>query len=561
MSYSTNQKFLEHLCRIIWNHKLLMAAVFLLVVISGMLATILITPKYEAGMSVIISRNRVDSQISSGEKTADAASSTISDEEFNSELELIRSGEVVAGVVKDLNLVNNQVPANNDRLAGVRQKLKVAVYGLFGKSAETDKIKQNDSVNEQLAGRVMSNLDVEPIKKSRIIKVTYTDTDPGRAKQILEKIYDKYVELHVRINEKSPAGEVFDEQSNTFEKKLDDATDALKRYDRSNGITAAETGGRDELLLQQVYAARSQADTSRNEINETEQRIRLLKEKIAAQPEQLQTGSTSKYVAALDRMKDDLVQLNQQKIQLLQKYKPNTRFVLDIEQRIQNLKREIDAETNSPPQEKSFALNDLRRRLESELANAEISLAALRTRERDLNAQAAQLRGEATVLNGKSIERTRLERERKINEEAYLLYQKKARENEVGQVLNRQKILNFDMVDAPRTDWEPKSPKLFLNLMVLTGLGAIAAFAAAILAEKLFPTEVEPVGLPVQRLKHTYQMRLVTDGSEDLPMDSDRAKSYPSKTALASRQAFATDPEDEKLLEISRFFNSKKIRR
>ena len=94
MNYSTNQKLLEQLRRTVWNHKLLMAAVFLLVVISGLIATVLITPKYEAGMSVIVSRNRVDPQISSGEKTADVLSSDISDEEFNSELELIRNGEV-----------------------------------------------------------------------------------------------------------------------------------------------------------------------------------------------------------------------------------------------------------------------------------------------------------------------------------------------------------------------------------------------------------------------------------------------------------------------------------
>jgi len=559
MNYSTNEKLLEQLGRTIWTHKFLMAAVFALVVLSGLTATVLITPKYEAQMSVLISRNRTDPQISSGEKTADVSSSDISDEEFNSELELIKNSEVIAAAVQELNLQNNQAPANEDRFAALRQKLKLGFYDLFGDSEAKNETQPDDSAVDRTIGRVMGNLDVEPIKKSRIIKINYTDTDPARAKKTLEVIYQKYAELHIRLTEKSPAGAVFDEQSNAFEKKLNAATAALKKYDRTNGITAAETGGRDEMLLQQVYAARSQADTTRNEINETEQRIRVLKEKIAVQPEQMQTGSMSKYVGALDRMKEELVQLNQQKTQLLQKYKPNTRFVLDIEQRIQSLKREIADETVNPPQEKSFALNDLRRRLESELANAEVSLVGLRTRERDLNAQSTQLRGEAAVLNGKSIERERLERERKINEEAYLLYQKKARENEVGQILNRQEVLNFGLVDAPRTDWEPKSPKLFLNLLVLIGLGAVAAFAAALLAERFSRNSIESYVSPVRRLDQAFGLPLLSDGSENVPVSTMRRKKNFSKTSLVPRQTFAADPDDEKLLEIARYFNSKRV--
>jgi hypothetical protein len=54
-----------------------------------------------------------------------------------------------------------------------------------------------------------------------------------------------------------------------------------------------------------------------------------LKVKIAAQPVQIQTGSVQKYVGALDQMKSELVKLEQERTQLLQKYQPNSRFVRD----------------------------------------------------------------------------------------------------------------------------------------------------------------------------------------------------------------------------------------
>lgn len=546
MNYSINEKMPDRLQRIVFSRKLLIFAVFTLVVASGMTASLLITPKYEATMSLLISRNRADAQISAGEKTPDVLPNEISDEEFNSELELIKNGEVIAGAIEDLDLKNNRAPSASGNL---RHRVKLAIYDVIGKTENS----ADEFAPDKMMLRVMNNLDVEPIKKSRIIKVSYTDTDAARAKQTLEKIYERYVALHNRLNEKPATTAVFGEQSDEFERKLNAATEALKRFDQTNGVTGAESGVQNELLLKQLSAAESQADQTRTEIAETEQRIRVLKEKIAAQPENLQTGSTSKYVAALDRMKDELVQLNQEKTKLLQKYKPNARFVVEVEERIQNLKRAISEETANPPQERSFALNDLRRRLESDLSNAQISLAGLRSRERDLTSQVGLQRIEAVRLNSKGIERTRLERERKINEEAFLIYQKKARENEVGQLLNRQQTLNFNVVDPPRTDGEQKSPKLLLNLLVLIALGAFAGLGSAIAADRFSPREDHDQHFPMRRVNPIYDLPLLADETQ-----ADSRQRQSANTALAPRGIFVEDPNDEKLREILRYFDGNK---
>jgi uncharacterized protein involved in exopolysaccharide biosynthesis len=476
----------------VFRRKLLIFSVFLLVVASGMIATFLITPKYEATMSILVSRDRIDPQISSSDKIPDMVQSSISDEEFNSELELIKSREVITGAVVDLDLVNNQAPKRDTWLSNLRQSIKESLYGFTSRESgakESDnnaapEPAENNFTVEKTTNRVANNLSVEPTKKSRIIKVSYIDTDPLRAKKTLEKIYQKYVELHVQINENQQAGQVFSEQTDSFNQKLNKSTSALKKFDVQNGVTGADIKVQQELLLKQLYEAQAQADAARTEIGETEKRIGSLREKIAAQPEQIQTGSVSKYVSALDGMKQELIQLEQQRTQLLQKYQPTSRPVRENEERIRQLKKSLAEETANPPQERSFALNELRRKLESELYSAQTSLAALREREKNMSAQAAKLRADVAVLNTRSIERENLERERSINEEAYLLYQKKARESEISQVLNKEKVMNFGIVDAPRTDGEPKSPKPLLNLLVLMLVGGTAAFAGAIILDK-----------------------------------------------------------------------------
>lgn len=511
MRILTNKSLIAQIGETIFRRKLLIASVFTLVVASGMFVTFLTTPRYEAEMSILISRDRTDPRISAADKLPDIIQASISDEEFNSELELFKSREVIAGAVKDLDLVNNQAPKNDAGTGSLRERFKSLVFGTLrstAKAAET-KITADEYEIEKAINRVSGNLDVTPIKKSRIIKITYSDTDPLRAKQTLEKIYEKYAELHVQINEKVQAGRVFKEQTETFNRKLNAASNSLKQFDSRNGVSGAEIGVQRELLLKQLYDAQAQINAARTEIGETQKRIAALQEKIAAQPEQIQTGSVSKYVSALDRMKEELIQLEQQKTQYLQKYQPNSRFVRETQERIEQLKKSIAQETANPPQERSFALNDLRRRLESDLANAQTSLAAVKEREKNLSSQAEKLRGQVVLLNSRSIDRAKLERERSVNEEAYLLYQKKARENEISQALNKEQVMNFGVVDQPSTDGEPKSPKPLLNLLILMAIGASAGFASAIVLDKLTvapddydfivsPYEIERhLGLPV----------------------------------------------------------------
>ncbi len=558
MRYSDKKNLPGEIRRIVWERKLLIAAVFSLVVVSGAVATFLITPKYEAQMSVIIARQRVDPQISPGEKSADVLLTGISDEEFNSELELLKNTEVLVGTAQQLDLINNQSPVETDSASRLRRRIKLFWGNLFASDKTGANEKQGDFALEKIAGQMAGNLDVEPVKKSRIIKISYNDTDPVRAKKTLETIYQKYIELHVKMSEKSPVTSVFDKQSGEFDRKLKRTTEAVKSFDKNNGVTGVEINSQSEMLLRQFYETQRQAEQSRTEIDETEKRISVLKEEIAVQPKQIQTGSVSKYVGALDGMKNELIQLNQERTRLLQKYKPNARFVVEVEDRIRNLEKAIAAETANPPQEKSFALNDLRRRLESDLSSAQVSLAALRTREREMTAQAEKQKAEAARLNVKSIERAPLERERKINEDAYLLYQKKARESEVGEVLNRQQILNVGIADPPRTDGEKKSPKTLLNLLVLIGLGAFAGFAAALLADKLSaPDEEDFYALPPlasPHLKSIHRIPRLSEKSKTLTAGSRRKPKFSEAVPLAG-QVFAADEEDEKLAEIANFYH------
>jgi uncharacterized protein involved in exopolysaccharide biosynthesis len=490
MSRFQEQSLVGRLGATLASKKLMITAVFLFVVISGMATTLLITPKYEATMSILVSRDRIDPQINPSDKNPEITPTEISDEEFNSELEIIKSVDVAKAVVTELNLGRDRKPRQDTWPDQFRNKVKTAIYNFTRQIEQRVSGKENEAEPESeipvetRANQVIAALDVVPTKKSRIIKIAYTDTDPARAKRTLEKIYEQYVALHVKISDRPEAAQVFNEQTERFNEKLSESTDQLKQFDSSNGIAGAEIATQRELLLKQLYDTQAQVNATRTEIGETEQRIAALRTQVDLMPEQIEVGSVSKYVGALDAMKAEQVKLEQQRTELLQKFKPHSRFVRENEERLRQLRQNIANEMANPPKEKSFAINELRRRLETDLRVAETSLNGLKKKESTLSAQASRLSTEAATLNGKSIERAELERKRAINEEAYLLYQKKGRENQITQVLNKEQVMNFSVVDQPRTDGEPKTPKPMLNLAILTFVGLFAGFAAALITSR-----------------------------------------------------------------------------
>jgi uncharacterized protein involved in exopolysaccharide biosynthesis len=462
---------------VLFARKLLMLAIFLAVVASGVGVTLLMEPAYESSMKILVTRDRIDPHVSAAENRPDLLRAEISEEEFNSELEILQSRQVLEGVVTALGLAHTTSPEPAGWLATLRARAADYYRSLHHQPAPTPV--------ERAIARITDHLEVVSVKKSHIIKVSYRDANPERAAQLLNTLYRKYADHHLKLHQNSKAAQVFQEQTETFGQRLAEATEALKRFDAAHGVT--NVSAQKELLLKQFYETQSLANAARTEIGETEQRIAALKTQLETQPERIETEARTKYVLALDKMKEELLTLELQHTQLLQKYKPDHRLLRDLEQRIAQARGILAREEQAPPQERAVALNDLHRRLMNELLSAQANLTALRERERSLTTLAAQYQAHLIEIDQKGFEKTDLERTRTVNEDAYLLYRKKAQEAEIINALNQEKVVNVSLADAASVNYRPASPQPLLNLAVFICVGLIAAPAGAVLAERLNP--------------------------------------------------------------------------
>ena len=349
-------------------------------------------------------------------------------------------------------------------------------------------VAQQLSLPESEAEQRASRLKIIGGEKSGVIQAHYQDASPAQATDFLHTLFQKYSDYRQKVRQQTRPDTALRERSAAFNQKLTTTTIALKKLD---GLTNVPT--QQELLLKQYYDVQKQAEAAQIERRELEQRSLALRTQLATQPEQIETGSVTKYVSALDKMKEELLTLELQRTQLQQKYQPQHRLLRDHEQRIAQTKEFIAHEEQNPPRERSFALNETRRRLSDDLLQAEANLAALAQREQRLGELVRGYQTQLSALNVQSFKKSDLERERAMNEDAWLLFEKKAQEAEINAVLNQSSQVS--LAEAPVINPRPINARGAREGAILLLLGLVLAVGGTIVAESLHPRLRHKVGL------------------------------------------------------------------
>jgi capsular polysaccharide biosynthesis protein len=169
----------------------LVAAAFGFVLLATMVLVVF-SARYESHFNVLLRRGRFDPVVSSQPaSTMDFTRPDITEEELNSEVELLRDEDLLKQVVKMAALVPADTPA-------------------LGRPAET----------ERAARKLSRRLDVDALKKSNLIQVSYKDTSPERAARILSALSVLYMQRHTNLQRPPGVIQFFDEQTAGYEKRM-----------------------------------------------------------------------------------------------------------------------------------------------------------------------------------------------------------------------------------------------------------------------------------------------------------------------------------------------------
>jgi len=231
-----------------FRHQRLLVLCFVGVVLGVGLSALVLPTKYRAETKLLVKRERVDPVVSPDQNAPMMFHDTVSEEEINSEVELIQSADVLQKVVVTNGLDKKKF------LSGLLHPWQTPANRI-------------DKAVSDLRG----DLQLEVIKKTNVISIAYESHDPRLAQQVLATLDDAYVQKHLDVHHPTGQFQFFDQQADQYKKDMLAAEAQLKGFaDKQGGV--APTVMRD-MTLQKLADFNSTLESTRNSIAETEKRI------------------------------------------------------------------------------------------------------------------------------------------------------------------------------------------------------------------------------------------------------------------------------------------------
>ena len=459
-----------------------MVASFLLVFLAAMSLAVS-SARYESHFKVLLRRGRYD-PVASGQPTSalDVSRSEITEEELNSEVELLRDEDLLKQVVAAAGLIPPDTPP-------VRRPSEI----------------------ERAARQLARRLDVEAIKKSNLIRVSYKDTDRQRTAHVLMALSTAYVTKHTNLQR--PSGEIqfFDRQTEESAKRLQQSEAALVSFTRTRGVVSAAMER--DIALQKLGEADAISRQIDQERVETEHSIASLKEQLRSFPSRSVTAKRwADNPMLLEKLKTHLLDLQIKRTDLLTRFQPSYRLVLEVDQEIEQAKSAIAAEALTPLRDETSDKDPNYEWARLQLERTEVLLSGLRARENDAAAQVLALRTTAERMQANSIDQQDLMRTAKADEDAYLLYLHKREEARIGDALDEQRILNVAIVEPPVAPELPNH-SIFFYFALAFGFSCVFTVGVAFVAE-YFDSTVRTPGEAQRLLEVPVLAWLPAEGRE-----------------------------------------------
>jgi polysaccharide biosynthesis protein PslE len=435
---------------------------FLGIFLGAIAVAVLTGSKYQAQMKILVRHRRADPVVSSagGTGVVQIQTTQVGEEETNSEVQLIESSDLLEEVVVACGL----------------DKVKPRFWSSW--------IPTNPALRIPEAVRKLKEaLTVETVRKTNLIEVTYTSTDPQLAARVLNTLGDLYLERHVAVNRFPGQLDFFDRQAERYRKSLEDTESRLVSFARDQGTVAAESER--DILLEKVADLEATQVQNQAAIASQIQRIQALEKQLPSTPQRLSTQSrTTDNAALLEQLKATLLNLRLKRTELLAKYDPSYRAVKEVDAQIAQTEANIATEENAPVRENTTDQNPTYQWIVGELAKAKADLPTLKANADATANSVRDYRSKLQALEQKGVEQTDLLRAAKAEEASYLLYQNKREEARIADALDAQRIANVVIAEAATV---PALPTNSPWVAVLLGgiLASVVSVSLAFAAERL----------------------------------------------------------------------------
>ncbi len=437
---------LERLWRSILAHKITIAAILALALVSGLVLTLLATPLYTATSRIEISRQQDNVTDVEGVETEDFSRDL---EFYGTQYSLLRARSLAERVARSENLAGDD---SFFEAFGIDPD--VALSGRSRADARR-KAERMSLVTNLLEDNIL----IVPVRGSSLVDIQFTSPDRGLSARIANAWVEQFSEatLDRRFSSTNDARKFLEKRLEELREKLEESERQLNSYASSKGIVSlnANQDAEGRTTQQQTLAG---ADL----VAMNEALAKATADRIDAQSRANPSGGINDKNltnSAINGLRQRRAIVASERAKLLTQFEPQYPSVRALSSEIQALDRSIAIEEGRI---KSSGRNEYAEALQ---------------RERSLKQRVAQLKDQLVNQRSNEIQYNIYQREVDTNRELYDGLLQRYKEIGVAGVESS----NISVIDNARAPNQPSSPNLALNLglALLAGIALSGAYVFA----------------------------------------------------------------------------------
>lgn len=449
------------LAAIFFRYKRVLAGTFILVLSAGLLYAF-VNHSYTSQMKLVVRRGRIDPAVGPTQTVPPQQTATLTEEELNSAAELFRDEDVLLTAVTESRLAERRSWISRLRSESEQQRKERAVRQLS------------------------EELQVQPVRKSHVITVSYRSRDPKLAAAVLRNLASAYLSRQAQMQRPPGQSAFFEEQVQIAARELRRAQREYEHFMGAKRVVSAALER--DLTLQKLSDAQVSEFALQSSLAEVRGRAQSLDQKLQElPPRRVSQVRNSDNSQLQEKLKSKLLELELRRIQLLTKFQSSYRLVQEIDQQIAQTKTTLEAENLTPVRDELTEDNPEYLWANSERVKAAVELQALGKREGVARQQLAAYQAKAQELARNAPEQRALEQQLKAAEDKYLLYAGKREEARIGDALDQIGILNVAVAQPASVPALP-STSLWLAACMSVFAAGVLSIGAVFVADYVDPS-------------------------------------------------------------------------
>ncbi len=412
------------------RHRYVFLVVFFGVCALGALYILGSHKKYASNMELLVQNARSEQVITAGRTEAPASTAEVTEEELNSEIEIIRSKDVLDEVVDPS---WSSVPPSRHSAADQRR-------------------------HEAAVGALEGNLSVLPLRKSHLIAVQLITRDPQQSTLTLQKLLSAFLQKKLQIAHPTGASQLFDQEAEHYRQEWQKAEQALSSFQQLHGIVSIPE--QESGLQKQLFDAETQLRDANVEFSELSRKLRDDADQLKKLPSRRSTRETSIPASgSIDQLRTKLSELNLERTELISKYKSGDRLIQQVDEQISRVQAALKDINGSSYAETSTDINPTWQLVEQDLSNTRSKLEGTTGRRQELTGQIAELNRKLATTEAQTQGLNALHRRVSETETNYQVYAQKRDESRMTDVLDEHQLLNVAIAQAPTFSLSPVRPR------------------------------------------------------------------------------------------------------